>query len=139
MDRSEIEPGFPPRQGGVVPLDHQPVVSVDLIGVEPITPILQGSVASIGMQAQLIERSVRELNPVFRLTTAACGRNTYRPVVKSDPGRNRTCSFLDVGQASSPLDHGIVFSVTRVGVEPTKSPRSQRDRFAGLRTWSFRK
>ena len=67
VDRPGIEPGFPPRQGGVVPLDHQPVVSVDLIGVEPITPILQGSVASIGMQAQLVERSVRELNPVFRL------------------------------------------------------------------------
>ena len=79
------------------------------------------------------------MNPVFRLTTAACSRNTYRPVVKSDPGWNRTSTFLDVGQASSPLDHGIVFSVTRVGVEPTKSPRPQRDRFTGLRTWSFRK
>ena len=27
------------------------LLSVDLVGVEPITPILQGSVASIGMQA----------------------------------------------------------------------------------------
>ena len=26
----------------------------------------------------------------------------------SDPGRNRTCTFLDVGQVSSPLDHGIM-------------------------------
>ena len=51
VDRPGIEPGFPPRQGGVVPLDHQPEKQVDLIGVEPITPILQGSVASIGMQA----------------------------------------------------------------------------------------
>ena len=24
VDRPGIEPGFPPRQGGVVPLDHQP-------------------------------------------------------------------------------------------------------------------
>ena len=101
-----IEPGLPPRQGGVFPLDHEPVVSVDLIGVEPITPILQGSVASIGMQAHLDKRSVRELNPVFRLTTAAdhpvggARRNTYRPFVKSDPGWNRTSTFLDVGQAS---------------------------------------
>ena len=93
---------------------------MDLIGVEPITPILQGSVASIGMQAQLVERSVRELNPVFRLTTAACCPNTYRPVVESDPGWNRTSTFLDVDQAPSPLDHGIM-SVTRVGVEPTES------------------
>lgn len=52
--------------------------SVDLMGVEPIAPILQGSVASIGMQAQL-QRSARELNPVFRLTTAVCCRNTCRP------------------------------------------------------------
>jgi hypothetical protein len=43
--------GFPPCHSGVFPLDHEPVVTVDLIGVEPITPILQGSVASIGIQA----------------------------------------------------------------------------------------
>ena len=54
------------------------LLSVDLMGVEPIAPILQGSVASIGMQAQL-QRSARELNPVFRLTTAVCCRNTCRP------------------------------------------------------------
>ena len=46
-----IEPRFPPCHSGVFPLDHEPVVAVDLIGVEPITPILQRSVASIGMQA----------------------------------------------------------------------------------------
>lgn len=54
------------------------LLSVDLMGVEPIAPILQGSVASIGIQAQL-QRSARELNPVFRLTTAVCCRNTCRP------------------------------------------------------------
>ena len=88
------------------------------------------------------ERSVRESNPVSVLTTDVCSRNTYRPFLSSDPGWNRTTgthaqrgSLLHVTQASSPLDHGIV-SVTRVGVEPTKSPRPQRDRFACLRTWS---
>ena len=113
-------------------------IQVDRMGVEPITPTLQGSVAPNGMPAHLVffERSVRELNPAFFLTTEACGRNTYRPCCASDPGWNRTSTFLDVGQASSPLDHGIM-SVTRVGVEPTKSPRPQRDRFAGLRTWPF--
>ena len=50
-----------------------PSFPVDLIGVEPITPILQGSVAPIGMQAHH-QRSVRELNPVFILTTDACCR-----------------------------------------------------------------
>ena len=37
----------------------------------------------------------------------------------SDPGWSRTIAFLDVAQASSPLDHGIKLSVTEVGVEPT--------------------
>ena len=92
------------------------------MGVEPIAPTLQGSVAPNGMPARSSQRSVRELNPVFRLTTAACGRNTYRPVVESDPGWNRTSTFLHVAQASLPLDHGIVVSrVIRVGIEPTES------------------
>jgi hypothetical protein len=68
----------------------------------------------------LQQRSVWELNPVFRLTTAACSHSTYRPIEGSDPGWNRTITFLDVAQASSPLDHGIK-SVTEVGVEPTQS------------------
>jgi hypothetical protein len=37
--------------------------------------------------------------------------------------------FLDVNQASSPLDHGIV-QVAEVGVEPTKSRGSRPRRFA---------
>ena len=36
VDRPGVEPGFPPRQGGVFPLDHQPIrFSVDRMGVEP--------------------------------------------------------------------------------------------------------
>ncbi len=61
-----------------------------------------------------IERSVRELNSAFLLTTQVCCRNTYRPFIESDPGWTRTTgthaqrgSFLHVTQASSPLDHGI--------------------------------
>ena len=53
VDRPGIEPGSPPRQGGIVPFDFQPISQVDLIGVEPITRILQGSIASIGMQAHI--------------------------------------------------------------------------------------
>jgi hypothetical protein len=39
----------------------------------------------------------------------------------SDPGWNRTITFLHVTQVSSPLDHGIKLLVTEVGVEPTQS------------------
>ena len=57
-----------------------------------------------------LERSVRELNPVFLLTEEVCCRNTYRPFLRnSDPGWSRTIAFLVVTQASSPLDHGIVY------------------------------
>ena len=51
----------------------------------------------------------------------------------SNPGWNRTITFLDVAQASLPLDHGIK-SVTEVGIEPTKSRGSRPRRFASLRT-----
>ena len=47
---------------------------MDLIGVEPITVRVQTQLAASGMQARLVERSVRELNPAFFLTTEACGR-----------------------------------------------------------------
>ena len=94
VDRRGVEPRFPGCKPGVFPLDQQPILSFQ-------------------------QRSVRELNPVFRLTKEVCGRNTYRPVHRSDPGWSRTIAFLGVTQASSPLDHGIVSSVTEVGVEPT--------------------
>ena len=59
VDPPRVELGSPPRQGGVFPLDHEPVylvtctscLSVDLMGVEPTPPTLQGSVAPNGMQA----------------------------------------------------------------------------------------
>jgi hypothetical protein len=79
--------------------------SVDRMGIEPITPTLQQSVASLGTCQPGYERSVRESNPVPLLTTEVCCRNTYRP--SSDPGWNRTITLLGVIQASSPLDHGI--------------------------------
>ncbi len=104
-----IEPRSPGCRPGIFPLDEQPIH----------------------------QRSVRESNPAFRLTKAVCSRSTYRPslpLIGSDPGWNRTITFLDVGQVSSPLDHGIRLSVTEVGVEPTKSRGSRPRRFASLRT-----
>ena len=44
---------------------------------------------------------------------------------------------LHVGQVSSPLDHGIVLSVTEVGIEPTESRGSRPRRFSCLRTQPF--
>src|SRR5688572_19417380 len=55
----------------------------------------------------------------------------------SDPGWNRTITFLHVTQASSPLDHGIKLSVTEVGVEPTGTTALGPHRFASLRTRSY--
>jgi hypothetical protein len=106
------------------------------MGVEPITPTLQGSVAPNGMPARLLsERSVRESNPVSVLTTDVCCRNTYRPFLSSDPGRNRTNGLLVQSQASLPtatvphrfvhlcsttltLTHGSL-KAAGVGIEPT--------------------
>src|SRR5438034_38823 len=91
---------------------------MDRMGVEPTTPTLQGSVASWEHASPSSQRSVPELNRIFLLTTEVCRQNTYRPC--SDPGWNRTSTFLVVTQASLPLDHGIVFlRVTEVGLEPT--------------------
>ena len=53
--------------------------------------------------------------------------------VISDPGWNRTIDFLDVDQASLPLDHGID-RVTGVRVELTNSRGSRPRRFTSLRT-----
>ena len=92
MDPPGIEPGFSDCQPDVFPLDHEPPTS---------------------------QRSVRESNPTFVLTKDACCHSTYRPLRFSDPGWNRTITFLHVAQVSSPLDHGIKLSVTEVGVEPT--------------------
>jgi len=41
---------------------------------------------------------------------------------------------LHVGQVSSPLDHGIVLTMTEMGIEPTESRGSRPRRFSCLRT-----
>ncbi len=93
---------------------------MDRRGIEPRLPGCKPSVFPLDQRPASIERSVPELNRVFLLTTEVCCQNTYRPFRVSDPGWNRTSTFLVVTQASSPLDHGIVsLSVTEVGIEPT--------------------
>ena len=88
-------------------------------GIEPRSPRCKRGIFPLDEPQMCCQRSVWELNPVFRLTTAACSLSTYRPIAISDPGWNRTITFLHVTQVSSPLDHGINLSVTEVGVEPT--------------------
>ena len=77
---------------------------VDRKGIEPFSPILQGSVAPLEHASPFVsnvtQRSARELNPVFVHTTDACCRNTYRPWRFSDHGWNRTIGLLLVTQAS---------------------------------------
>ncbi len=53
VDPPGIEPGFPPRQGGVVPLDHDPVFQVDRRGVEPRLPGCKPSVLPLDEQPML--------------------------------------------------------------------------------------
>ncbi len=79
-----------------------------------------------------IERSVRESNPISVLTTDVCYRNTYRPISKViADGIEPSISWLSPRRLCRWTTRS---SVTEVGVEPTKSPRSRRDRYACLRT-----
>ena len=70
------------------------VLSEVRLGIEPSLPPYHG-----GVQPQHLQTNVF---------------STF-----SDPGWNRTITFLHVTQVSSPLDHGIKLPVTEVGVEPT--------------------
>ena len=94
-----------------------PCLSVDRMGIEPITPILQGSVASLGTCQPVFVRGPsgsRTRSPSLPRTYAT-GTPTDRYF--SDPGWNRTSSFLHVTQTPSPLDRGIIKAAV-TGVEP---------------------
>ena len=88
------------------------------MGVEPYDLV---RVSRLLGTCQPIESQVLPgFEPVFLLTKEVCCQNTYIPFSNSDPGWNRTSTFLVVTQVSLSLDHGIVFlSVTEVGLEPT--------------------
>ena len=81
-------------------------------GVEPSSPARHAGVVAVGPR----DRGVQ--CPVLRVQSKS----------HCESVRNETCSRL--GTLNSQL------AVTSVGVEPTKSPRPQRDRFACLRSWS---
>jgi hypothetical protein len=83
VDPPGIEPGSPPRQGGVVPLDHEPISFSGPAGESNPDLLVAGQASSRWTSRPCLQqRSVRELNPVFVLTTDACCRNTYRPALK---------------------------------------------------------
>ena len=44
MDPPGIEPGLPARQAGVIPLDHEPMPSVESRGFEPRSPAREAGV-----------------------------------------------------------------------------------------------
>jgi hypothetical protein len=149
VDPPGVEPESPPCHSGVVPLDYEPVLRRQWTAGELNPDLLVATQMSCRWTSSpVFERSVRELNPIFRLTKAVCSRNTYRPLkttaVSLHP-RYRSAASLastDGVEPSSPacragvvpLDHGI--AMTEVGVEPTKSPGSRPGRFASLRTQS---
>src|SRR5882724_11164505 len=92
-----IEPRSPGCKPGIFPLDEPPMFSIEVrLGIEPSLPPYHGGVQPQHLQTKVFWNF-------------------------SDPGWNRTITFLHVMQASSPLDHGIKLSVTEVGVEPTQS------------------
>ena len=107
VDRRGVEPRSPGCKPSVFPLDQPPINQEVSPGVEPGLRPYHGRV------------------PPKTLTDLV-----------SDRGWSRTIDLLVVTQASWPLDYAINQGVTEVGVEPTKSSRSQRDRFSDLRTRS---
>ncbi len=62
------------------------------------------------------------------------GKPPYGALFSGKPGAVQLVSPADSSSAEA---EQLIFSLTRVGVEPTKSPRPQHDRFACLRTWSI--
>ena len=135
--------------------------SVERRGIEPRLPGCKPSVFPLDQRPVVYKRSVRELNPVsgtdrqdvgWSATTAACCRNTYRPILfpatafALHPRKLGGLSCFPAGiepalscMSGRRLRHWTTGSLmTEVGVEPTKSPRSQRDRFACLRTRPWR-
>ena len=103
VDPAGVEPAFPARQAGVVPLDHRPMQPVRGVGVEPTLSGSQGRRITAFLPPARVDR--RGIAPRFppcdggvflldeqpqrgpagdrtrssALTRAACGRNTSRP------------------------------------------------------------
>ena len=123
VDPPRIELGFPPRQGGVVPLDHEPIkLQWTGRGIEPRSPRCKRGIFPLDEPPILsaeVRLGIEPSLPPYQSGVQPQHLQTKVISQCSDPGWNRTITFLRVMQVSSPLDHGIKLSVTEVGVEPT--------------------
>ena len=118
-------------------------------GIEPYPTPFPGQLVSnqipepVRLPSVFIEWSHRELNPDFRNAIAVSSRWTMTPSVERrgiEP-RSSACKTdifpldeLPRSVSFFRLPNSAFEKVIGVGVEPTKSPRPQRDRFASLRT-----
>ena len=121
VDPPRIELGSPPRQGGVVPLDHEPIsFQWTGRGIEPRSPRCKRGIFPLDEPPMSeVRLGIEPSLPPYQSGVQPQHLQTKVFSVCSDPGWNRTITFLVVTQAPLPLDHGIKLSVTEVGVEPT--------------------
>ena len=101
-----------------------PFHSVDRPGNRTPISSVQTRHLSVGRAAHVLSEvrlGIKPSLPLYQSGVQPQHLQTKMFSIRSDPGWNRTITFLDVAQASSPLDHGIEMSVTEVGVEPTQS------------------
>ena len=132
VDPAGVEPAWPSRQAGVVPLDHRP-----LFGQwrrwesNPTQGACEAPSPPRHMRPQFARRGpAGDRTRSSALTRAACGRNTSRPSscggrirtgvgrlmrpcwepgsspLRSTPGRTRTCARLHVREVPCPLGYG---------------------------------
>lgn len=110
--------------GRRLPVGRSAHCSVDLIGVEPITPILQGSVAAIGMQAHSVVRSVRELNQRSSGPRPdAITRLRHVPIVSSPCGSRTQPARLERPMTSPEVERAVLYACghRKAGREPLES------------------
>ena len=118
VDPPRIELGSPPRsRRRSSRWTMSPYRSVDRPGNRTPISWLQARHLPVGRAAHVQSEVRLGIEPSLPLYQS--GVQPQHLQTTSDPGWNRTITFLHVTQVSSPLDHGIKLSVTEVGVEPT--------------------
>ena len=86
VDPPGVEPGSPPRQGGVVPLDHEPsFLTVDRRGVEPRSPDCDTGVVPLDQQPAIGRVDSRGVEPRFPACKAGVFPLDEPPVAKVCP------------------------------------------------------
>ena len=131
VDRRGVEPRFPACDAGVVPLDQQPIGTVQESRLDRLgsrTPIswlqarrhpVRPAAHSHSIGRSIGPRSARESNSVPLLTTEACRRRTrgpsyFRPGEGPPESRTRPPCLQGRHAPHTPADHRVVPE----GVEP---------------------